>query len=185
MPFANNTFVLAMKNSSHVQFYTATILNWNKLLLENKYKEIILNSLSFLIKNGRIKLFGFVIMPNHIHLLWRIEKNFKREDVQRDFMKYTSQQILFDLKNNNSNILSDFCVNAKDRKHQIWERNPLSIDLYSTEVLEQKLNYIHFNPLQEKWNLANSPEDYFYSSARFYELGKDSFNILTHYKDVY
>jgi putative transposase len=59
------------------------------------------------------------------------------------------------------------------------------VDLFSPEVLEQKLNYIHLNPLQEKWNLVRRPEDYLYSSASFYELGKDNFNILTHYKDVY
>jgi putative transposase len=174
-----------MENSNYIQFFTATILNWNKLLLDDKYKQIIIQSLSFLIKNGRIKLFGFVIMPNHIHLLWQIAKNLRREDVQRDFMKFTSHQMLFDMKKDNSPLLTDYCVNAKDRKHQIWERNSLSVDLFSSKVLEQKLDYIHLNPLQEKWDLAKSPEDYLYSSSAFYESGQDHFNVLTHYKDVY
>ena len=155
------------------------------MLHDDKYKQIIIQSLSFLIKNERVKLFGFGIMPNHIHLLWQIAKNLGREDVQRDFMKFTSHQMLFDMKKNNSPRLIDYCVNAKDRRHQIWERNSLSVDLFSSEVLEQKLEYIHLNPLQEKWSLAKLPEDYLYSSAAFYELGKDHFNILTHYKDVY
>jgi putative transposase len=96
-----------MENSSYIQFFTATILNWNKLLLNDKYKQIIIDSLTFLIKDNRIKLFGFVLMPNHIHLLWRIAQDRKREDVQGDFMKFTSQQMLFDLKNNKSTVLSD------------------------------------------------------------------------------
>jgi hypothetical protein len=45
----------------------------------------------------------------------------------------------------------------------------------------QKLGYIHDNPLQQKWQLADLPENYKYSSARFYETGEDEFRLLTHY----
>ena len=77
--------------------------------------------------------------------------------------------------------LSQFLVNAKDRQYQFWERNPLSVDLWSQPVFEQKFDYIHHNPLQHKWQLAQYPEDYKYSSARFYETGIDEFGLLTHY----
>ena len=50
--------------------------------------------------------------------------------------------------------LIEFQVDAKDRKFQIWERNPLSIDLLDKKMTEQKIHYIHNNPLQEKWNLS-------------------------------
>ena len=53
----------------------------------------------------------------------------------------------------------------------------------SKEKLEQKLDYTHLNPLQEKWNLVTKPEDYFWSSAKFYEKGVDEFGILTDYRD--
>ena len=51
------------------------------------------------------------------------------------------------------------------------------------KVVEQKLNYIHLNPLQEQWNLVSKPEDYRWSSARFYETGIDDFGFITHYRD--
>ncbi|WP_255478614.1 hypothetical protein [Rufibacter sp. XAAS-G3-1] len=50
-------------------------------------------------------------------------------------------------------------------------------------MTEQKLDYIHQNPAQEKWKLAELPEDYYYSSARFYLENKDDFGFLTHYLD--
>jgi putative transposase len=53
-------------------FFTATILNWNNLLAGDKYKNIVAESLQFLTENNRIRVFGFVIMPNHIHLIWKI-----------------------------------------------------------------------------------------------------------------
>jgi putative transposase len=73
-----------------------------------------------------------------------------------------------------------FKVNAKDRVYQIWERNSLSIDLFSPKVFYQKIDYLHFNPV--KAGLCALPENYYYSSARFYETGTDEFNMLTHYK---
>lgn len=72
-------------------------------------------------------------------------------------------------------------VNAKDREYQFWERNALSVDLWSQKVFEQKLNYIHDNPLQDKWRLAEFAEGYKYSSAKFYMTGVNEFGLLTHY----
>ena len=73
-------------------------------------------------------------MPNHIHLIWQIQGGHKREDVQRDFLKFTAQKIRYDLRDNNHQLLKQFEVNATDRRHQIWERNPLSIDIYGRKV---------------------------------------------------
>jgi putative transposase len=58
-------------------------------------------------------------MPNHIHLIWKVNNNLKREDVQRDFMKYTAQQIKFDLHKFHPLVLEHFKVEAKDRQYQI------------------------------------------------------------------
>ena len=87
----------------------------------------------------------------------------------------------FKLSDTNDKWLDQFIVNAKDRKYQFWERNSLSIDLWTPAVFMQKLDYIHDNPLQEKWQLVTFPEDYKYSSAKFYETGVDEFGILTHF----
>jgi putative transposase len=168
---------------NYPQFFTATILEWKHLLKEDAYKDIILNSLLFLKKEGGIVVNGFVIMPNHTHLLWQIGEGFKRDNIQMRFLKFTAQQMKFRLTDTKDLRLSEFLVNAKDRKHQFWERNSLSIDLWTQTVFEQKLEYIHNNPVQDKWQLAKYPEDYKYSSANFYETGIDEFGLLTHYCD--
>ena len=49
--------------------------------------------------------------------------------------------------------------------------------------MNQKLNYIHNNPINYPWNLVQYPEEYKYSSAKFYETGIDEFGLLTHYRD--
>ncbi len=94
-----------------------------------------------------------------------------------------TQKIKYDLSDNAPELLAQFRVNSKDREYQIWERNPLSIDIYSQKVFMEKLNYIHRNPVQEKWKLSSMPEDYSYSTAKFYETGKDNWGFLTHIND--
>lgn len=159
------------------QFYTATILEWKHLLKQDKYKEVIVSSLQHLVKEKRITLYAFVIMNNHIHLIWQALAD-TPEKIQLAFMKFTAQQIKFDLIKNHPLVLEKFKVNAKDRTYQFWERNPLGIDLYTHDVFMQKLEYIHWNPV--KAGLCKLPEEYFYSSAKFYQTGVDDFGMLTH-----
>lgn len=58
-------------------------------------------------------------------------------------------------------------------------------ETFSKWVLEQKSNYIHNNPLQERWNLTKDPVDYRWSFAMFYKKGVDEFNMLTDYRDMF
>lgn len=166
-----------------IYFYTATIHNWKNVLQVDNRKDIIVNSLEWLVNQKAVKIYAFVIMPNHIHLIWQplINKNFK--NIQLSFMRFTAQKILFHLQDINSHLLGDLLVEKQDRKYQIWKRNPLAIELYSRKVLEQKLDYIHNNPVQGKWMLAESPFDYKYSSATYYENEGLGYSFLTHYMD--
>ncbi|HEX2787813.1 MAG TPA: transposase [Ignavibacteria bacterium] len=166
---------------NNLVFFTATILEWKPLLTLDKYKNIIISSLKYLVENNKIKIYAFVIMPNHIHLIWKIKNELNYSDIQRDFLKYTSQMIKFDLEKTNVDLLNEFYVDAKDRKYQIWERNPLSIELISKEITEQKINYIHKNPLMPKWNLAEESHLYKYASTKYYLEGTDEFGILENY----
>ncbi len=169
-----------------VLFYTATILKWLPLLENSKYKQIIIDSLAYLVEHKRCKVYAFVIMPNHIHILWKMQGGHKKENVQRDFLKFTSQMIRMDLKANQVPILKKFYVNAKDRQFQFWQRNSLSIEMKSREMMEQKLDYIHHNPVQGKWRLVDDLIEYKYSSVRFYELDRQNeYPFLSHYMEYF
>ena len=162
-----------------IQFFTATILEWKKLLKQNKYKQILIESLVFLVKENRVKIYGFVIMENHIHLIWQGTDLYSLKHTQLSFMKYTAQQIKFDLEKHHQSVLKHFMVDAKDRTYQIWERNSLSIDILSHDVFIQKLNYIHRNPIRA--NLSESETDYIYSSAKHYLEMEHDFSFLVPY----
>ena len=171
------------EEGNYPQFFTATILEWKMLLVNDLYKEVIIDSLRYLVRKERVIVYGFVIMPNHIHIIWQIQAGHKKEDVQRDFMKYTAQMMLRLMMRIDPASLPDYHVNAVDRKYQFWERNSLTTDLYNRKTLEQKMKYVHNNPVQENWKLCMLPEDYKYSSAFFYEMGADNWGFITHYME--
>jgi len=172
--------------TEYPQFFTAAIKGWDKLLQHDKYKNIIVNSLQFLVNDKRIKLYAFVIMPDHIHLIWQMQPLIHPQHVQRDFLKYTAQRIKHDLQKNNPRLLCQFETDANDRNYhpdsyRDWKRRALSIELRTDKVYLQKLNYVHNNPV--KANICNLPEEYKYSSALFYQTGKDDWGFLSHHRD--
>ncbi|WPP49850.1 transposase [Catalinimonas niigatensis] len=169
-----------MMELNKIYFFTASILKWLPLLKNTNYKSLVVDSLRHLVQAKKISLYGFVIMPNHIHLVWELLAMNGRESPHASFMKYTSHQMLKDLRENYPSLLNSFKVEKNTRNHQFWQRDALSVHLYTPAIIYQKLDYVHNNPVQGKWMLADSPQEYCYSSARFYATGIDDFEMLTH-----
>ena len=169
---------------NEVYFWTITIKDWIHLLKSDEYKMIVIDSLQWLILNELVRIYGYVIMPNHIHLLWEQLKMNGKEFPKNSFEKFTAHQFQKRLQKNKPDVLSSFEVNASDRKYNFWLRDPLAIRVISREMASQKLEYMHNNPLQEHWNLCQSPGAYRFSSAGFYEGQNDEFGLLTHFMEV-
>ena len=70
-----------------------------------------------LVTNKKVIIYGFVLMNNHIHLLWQMRAGIKRDAVQRDFLKHTAREIKNDMLDNHKDELQQYLVNAKDRKY--------------------------------------------------------------------
>jgi putative transposase len=180
----NSKYRNSRMDFDEVYFWTDTIKDWKHLLKQDKYKTLIISSWQQqLVERGKIIIYGFVIMPNHLHLIWEMKEPNGKEMPHASFNKFTSHQILKDLKANHTSVLSYFKVNEPKREYRVWQRNPLAVLMDSKAKVEQKLDYIHRNPLQELWNLVSSPEEYKWSSAKFYDDGEDEFHFLTHYAE--
>ena len=89
-----------MTFNDYPQFFTATILEWKQLLVFDSMKQIIISSLQYLVNESRVKIYGFVLTPNHIHLIWQIPDGHEKAKVQQSFLRYTAQQMKFALAQN-------------------------------------------------------------------------------------
>jgi REP element-mobilizing transposase RayT len=152
------------------------------LLKEDTFKDIAINSLSYLTEKKMISVYGFVIMPNHIHLLWQLERMNGKEKLNASFHKFTSLTMQGLLKTNRLDRLNQHEVNEHDREHRFWKRDPMASIVENKEA-EKILNYIHTNPIQEHWSLVKHPEDYKYSSAGYYEIERRDWSFVIDYRD--
>lgn len=159
-------------------FWTATINKWQRLLEQDIFKDIIINSLSYLSVAGKIDVFAFVIMPNHIHLIWRINELNGKESTQASFLKYTAHEFKKYLIINDAAALNDYSVDASNKKYEFWQRDSLAVNLYTEKVAYQKLDYLHYNSCSKHWELAKDPADYLYSSAGYYMKGEKSYSFI-------
>jgi REP element-mobilizing transposase RayT len=168
---------------NEVYFWTDTVKDWKCLFDHRKYKQMAIDTLKQLVTKELICIYGFVIMPNHLHFIWEMLAKNGKEMPHASFNKATGHLIIKDLRLHNALCSVQYQVHDQERQYRVWQRDALAIKLEYREIVEQKLEYIHLNPLQEKWSLVEYPENYYWSSARFYETGKDDFGFLTHYLD--
>ncbi|MEH3112359.1 hypothetical protein [Pedobacter terrae] len=139
-----------------IYFWTATINKWQKLLAKDIFKQIILSSFEHLSKLNKLDIFGFVIMPNHMHAIWRTNELNGKETVQGSFLKYTAHEFK---KLLNQNELNNYFSGSTNKNYEFWQRDPLAIPLYTPEVAYQKLDYLYNNPCTAHWQLATEPEE--------------------------
>ena len=148
-----------------IYFWTATIHNWLHLLHPTTNKQLIVDCLKHLSDRGLITVYAFVIMPNHIHLIWRQNELNGKETPKGALLKYTAH--IFRKELIAKNKLHHFAETAANKKSEIWQRDSLGIEIFSREVAKQKLDYIHFNPVSGKWSLSKDDLSYYFRLPGF------------------
>ena len=121
-----------------------------------------------MITNGRLIIYAFVIMENHLHLIASSE-NLSKEI--GNFKRYTSRKIIDYLKEKNAkHILKQLNFfklrHRTDRDYQLWQEGSHPEQIQSAEMLAQKIGYLHYNPVKRGY--IDEPVHWRYSSARNY-----------------
>ena len=115
------------------------------------------------------KLVGYLVMPDHVHLIVNpINRNIS---VVMRRLKSTSARLILDWLRNNHyerslNKLALSLAQHKSNTHALWQKNYSAIDLYTARFIQQKLRYIHLNPIRAK--LCAHPAEWKWSSYRAY-----------------
>jgi putative transposase len=152
-------------------FITLTITGWIDLFSKKSYKDIVVESLKYCQKSEQLEIFCYVIMPSHLHMICRRLDNDLNELLGR-FKSYTSKMLLREIESSGNEsrkewLLQQFHAFAKSNKqysdYHVWQYSNYATPLFTNEVLTQKQEYIHQNPVRA--GIVVDPCAYLYSSA--------------------
>ncbi len=163
-------------------FITFTILGWKKIFINDEYCGLIYKWFDYIRKNYKNKIYGYVIMPNHVHALIRVtDKSSKLSVLIMNAKRFFAYEIVKLLtRDRKYGLLAFFRMRARTKegaKHKLFEDRYDSLIIQSQKLFLEKLNYIHKNPCQENWQLVDEPEDYRYSSASNYTYKKSLYEV--------
>ncbi|MFY0675129.1 MAG: transposase [Bacteroidia bacterium] len=150
-------------------YFTMTIVGWQELFIRRNYQEIVVKNINHAIEKKGLQVFGYVVMPNHIHMLASSTKE-KLGLIVQSFKSFSAKELHKEVSETEQHsrkqrLLNAFAyhVNSEDRQFQVWTHDNEPKLCYSQEFTSQKLNYIEMNPVEA--GFVDEPEYWRLSSA--------------------
>ena len=167
----SNGYKISEQDELH--FVTFQVVRWIDIFTRKVYRDIVIDSLRYCQQNKGLEVYAFVVMSNHIHAILRSSTR-RLSDTIREFKSFTAKQMLDAIHQESERrsewMLSEFEFAAKkhkrNEKYQLWTHENHPIILYGNAIIQQRINYIHDNPVRS--GIVANQEDYLYSSARAY-----------------
>lgn len=161
-------------NPAGIYFVSFAVVNWIDIFVRRQYFDIVIDSLEYCVKSKGLELNAYCIMPSHVHLIFQSHDKLP-SDILRDLKKHTSKKLKSEIENSTKESRKDWVLEAmrtsgKGRSnmngYQLWQQNNHPIELWSNKVIDQKLDYLHNNPVEA--GFVDKPEKWLYSSAQNY-----------------
>jgi REP element-mobilizing transposase RayT len=168
------------RNPDGVYFVTFAVVEWVDVFTRKEYRDILIENLKYCQTNKGLEIFAWCIMSNHVHLIIRAKEGLVLQDILIDFKKFTSKRIFEAIASNPGESRKEWMVeifrehgrkNSNNTTIQFWRQDNRPIEVFSQDVIAQKLKYLHNNPVEA--GIVGKEEDYLYSSARDYFEGKN------------
>lgn len=165
-----------IRNQFGLHFMTFTVVGWIDVFSRKTYRDILINNMQHCRKNKQLSIGAYVIMTNHVHVIWQSASG-TLSDTLRDFKSFSTKQfikiIMNEAESRRNWLLHMFRFYAnktnQNKDFKIWISGNHPEEITSDECMRIKLDYIHNNPVRAGW--VEKPEEYSYSSASNYIKG--------------
>jgi putative transposase len=154
---------ISEENNTAPHFLTLTVKNWYYLFDRHNRWDILLDSLCYCQKQKELKIFHWVFMLNHVHLIVQSDN---LSGFLCDFKKFTSKRLKENIIATEPNVLELFL--DEEGNYSFWQKTNMPIALETEKVFHQKANYIEHNPVRKGY--VDEPEHWKYSSAHKMKL---------------
>jgi len=176
-----------MANPEGRYFVSFAVVYWLDIFVRELYMKIFTDSLNYCSMEKGLELFGYCIMPSHIPLVFR-DKNSNPSKLLKELKTHTSKTIRKAIEDNPTESRKEWLLwmmqRAAEKKsnvsqYQFWQHHNKPIELWTNAVIDQKMDYVHNNPVVS--GFVTKPEDWKYSSAGDYAGIKGQVALCTLY----
>ncbi len=159
MPFAYRIY-----DQQEIYFVTFTVRQWVDVFTRSQYIEILLENLRYCQQNKGLKIYSWVVMSNHCHLMVRTEGH-NLSDVIRDFKKFTAKAIVNAIEENTKESRKRWLLWLLKKEEQVvfWKEGYHGVEISDQKMFDSKLTYIHLNPVRA--GFVEKEEEYLWSSC--------------------
>jgi putative transposase len=173
-----NMPITTIKDQKKLYFMTFATVQWVDVFTRAEYCDIVVDSMNYCIKEKGLVVYGWCLMSNHLHILARSLEN-DLSGVMRDLKKFTAKKIFKAIEENPQESRKGWMKwifkkageeNKNNEIIQLWQQTLYPIELWNIDFIQQKLNYIHQNPVKAR--IVTNAESYYWSSAIDYSGGK-------------
>jgi REP element-mobilizing transposase RayT len=156
-------------------FVSYAVVGWADLFVRESYRQIMAESLSYCIAQKGLILYAWCLMPSHVHLIFSTDGRNRPETILRDHKRHTSAQLHAAIRADPQESRREWLLvlfettgqqNSNNDKWQLWRQDNHPIELYNAAITQQKLDYLHGNPVEA--GFVDRDEDWRWSSARDY-----------------
>jgi REP element-mobilizing transposase RayT len=166
----------AIRDQDQFYFVTFTVVYWLDVFIREEYRSIFLDSVRYCQQHKGLQVGAWCIMSSHVHMAIGTTGQEQLEDIIRDLKSYTSRHIRKYIENSPQESRKEWLLwmmeragkkKSNNNDFQFWQQHNHPTELSTNEILQQRLDYIHNNPVEAC--LVENPGDWLYSSARDYE----------------
>ena len=171
-------------DNSQLYFVSFAVIHWIDLFVRDEYQQIVLDSIRYCQKEKDLEMYGWVIMPSHVHLIIGSAGK-ELSNIMRDLKRHSSEMLHHAIINNPTESRREWMLWMMERaakkkadksKFQLWQAENHPIELYDGKIAHQKLDYMHYNPVAAGFVWRET--DWKYSSARDYNGRKGLLDII-------
>jgi len=148
----------------HLHFITCSCYRRLPFLKRARSRDRFLSMLEQVRQRYRFVVLGYVVMPEHIHLLITEPEIGNPSKVMQVLKQRTARALLPKRKDPRQDSL----LGEDSQPRAFWQARFYDFNVWTTKKRVDKLRYMHRNPV--KRGLVESPEQWRWSSYRFYFL---------------
>jgi REP element-mobilizing transposase RayT len=162
-------------NESGAYFISFATVYWLDVFTRQVYFNVLEESIDYCRAEKGMEVFAYCFMPSHVHLIFR-SSNEEPSGLIRDFKGFTARKLIKTIEENPQESRKEWLLSMMERagkkksnvkQRQFWQQHNKPIELWSEKVIQQKIDYIHNNPVES--GFVTDPVDWKYSSARNYQ----------------